>query len=304
VAHRSLCSHGGIRAADVRIRVLGTAAGGGLPQWNCACAGCQAARSSARTRNQDCLAISGDAVAWHLVNASPDIRAQILATPELAPGPGRRQTPLRGALLTSAELDHTLGLASLREATDFTVYATAPVLRALPVRGVIEPYGGVRWSPLGGSPATLPGGLIVEVVPLGGKRPRYAADAPDAADWVVAYRFTDPRTSGVLVYAPCLAEWTPAFAAALRGADCVLLDGSFFTDQEMTEQTGSGRTSRQMGHLPIRESLAYRSAYPETRWLYTHLNNTNPVLLDGSLQQREVTAAGAEVATDGLLLTL
>jgi pyrroloquinoline quinone biosynthesis protein B len=284
------------------VRVLGTAAGGGLPQWNCACVGCEAARSTAGGRTQDCLAISGDATAWYLVNASPDIRAQILATPELTPGPARRQTPLRGALLTSAELDHTLGLAALREASDFTVYATASVLRALPLRGVVDPYGGIRWSPVESPGPALDGGLTVEPIPLGRKRPRYAANAQDAPDWVVAYRCTDQRTGGILVYAPCLATWTPEFAAAVDGADAVLVDGSFFTDDEMVDQTGSGGTSRQMGHLPIRDSLGYRSAYPTTRWLYTHLNNTNPALIEGSPQQKMIEAAGAEVATDGLLL--
>lgn len=303
----------------MRVRVLGSAAGGGLPQWNCACEVCTAARSGAFEdqpgdasgqgggtghRTQDCLAISGDGTAWYLVNASPDIRTQILATPELTPGPARRQSPLRGALLTSAELDHTLGLASLREATDFTVYARATVLRALPVRGVIDPYGGVRWAAIECPTIALDGGLTVETVPLGHKRPRYAATAPDAADWVVAYRFTDRRTGGVLVYAPCLAAWTPLLAGAVAGADCVLLDGSFFTDDEMVEQTGAGPTALAMGHLPIRDSLAHRPAHPSTRWLYTHLNNTNPALVESSPQRKLLRHANADLAADGLTLTL
>lgn len=308
-------------APDVRVRVLGTAAGGGLPQWNCACDTCTAARSGGGAagggaagqdgadlavphRTQDCLAISGDGTVWYLVNASPDIRAQILATPELTPGPARRQSPLRGALLTSAELDHTLGLASLREAVDFTVYATAPVLRALPVRGVIDPYGGVRWASLDCAVTTLDGGLTVETVPLGRKRPRYAAAEPDAAGWVVAHRFTDRHTGRALVYAPCLAAWTPPLAAAVAGADCALLDGSFFSDDEMVERTGAGPTALAMGHLPIEDSLAHRSAHPSTRWLYTHLNNTNPALIETSPQRRLIREADADLATDGLSLIL
>jgi pyrroloquinoline quinone biosynthesis protein B len=288
----------------VRVLVLGTAAGGGLPQWNCACDTCGNARAAGTGRTQDCLAISGDDATWYLVNASPDIRAQILATPQLAPGPGRRQTPLRGALLTSAELDHTLGLASLREATDFTVYTTATVLEALPLRGVIEPYGQMHWEAIGSEPATLRGGLLATAVPLGRKRPRYADNRPDAADWVVAYRFTDSRTGGVLVYAPGLPNWSPACQAAVRDADCVLLDGSFFTDHEMTEQTGAGPTARYMGHLPIRDSLPYRAAYPATRWIYTHVNNTNPALVSGSVADRTVREAGAELAVDGMEIEL
>jgi pyrroloquinoline quinone biosynthesis protein B len=288
----------------VKVRVLGTAAGGGLPQWNCNCPGCAAARDGTGTRTQDCLAVSGDGVAWYLINAGPDIRTQILSAPELTPGPGRRQTPLRGALLTSAELDHTLGLAALREATDFTVYATPSVLQALPFRGAIEPYGGIRWSAVGPSRLDLAGGLSVETIPLGRKRPRYAAGAPDADDWVVGYRLTGHRTGGVLVYAPCLAEWSPALDAALLGAGCVLLDGSFYTDAEMTEQTGGGSSSRDMGHLPICDSLTYRSRHPPIQWLYTHLNNTNPALVETSPQRRALRQANADVATDGMLLAL
>jgi pyrroloquinoline quinone biosynthesis protein B len=293
----------------VKVRVLGTAAGGGLPQWNCACDTCASARESGAGRTQDCLAVSGDGAAWHLVNASPDIRTQIIAAPELVPGPGRRETPLRGALFTSAELDHTLGLLALREAGEMTVYATATVLGALtdglPVRRIIDPYGGFAWRALAaGEPLALDDRLSVEAVPIGSKRPRYAAALPDAADWVSAYRFTDRQTGGVLVYAPCLAEWSDRVAAALDGAAGLLLDGSFFTDDEMARRAGGGATSRQMGHLPIEESLVHRAAHSRTRWLYTHLNNTNPVLATGSPEHRSMVAAGAEVASDGMLLDL
>lgn len=287
----------------MRVRVLGTAAGGGLPQWNCACPGCEAARSGPGARTQDCLAISADGDNWYLVNAGPDLRSQLLATPELAPGPGRRQTPLRGALLTSAELDHTGGLLGLREATEFTVYATDCVLDALPLRGVLDPYGGVRWSGLGRAPLALAGGLVATAVALGRKKPRYAVGAPDADDWVVAYRFTDP-SGRALVYAPCVAAWTPALSAAISGADCALLDGSFFSDDEMTEQTGGGPTSRSMGHLPIRDTLPYRAEHPDTRWWYTHLNNTNPAAHPDSPQRQAVLRAGAEIASDGMCIDL
>jgi pyrroloquinoline quinone biosynthesis protein B len=285
--------------------VLGTAAGGGLPQWNCACVVCDGARRDGTSRTQDCLAISADGTGWYLVNASPDIRAQILAAPELAPGPARRQTPLRGVLFTSAELDHTLGLVALREAADFTVYGTATVLSALPMRPLVEPYGGFSWSTVD-VPTELGGGLSVEAVPVSRKRPRYAVAAglADAADWVVAYRFTDRRTGGVFVYAPGLPAWTAEFAAALHDAACVMLDGSFFTDDEMAVRAGGGPAARQMGHLPIEDSLPRRAEHPAVRWLYTHLNNTNPVLVTGSPEHRAVVAAGAEVAADTMVLDL
>jgi pyrroloquinoline quinone biosynthesis protein B len=262
-----------------------------------------AARAADDARTQDCLAISGDGTAWYLVNASPDIRTQILATPELTPGPERRQTPLRGVLFSSAELDHTLGLVALREATALAVFGTPTVLDALPFRELVRPYGGFTWNPLDG-PVLLDGGIEAVGVPIGSKRPRYAAGQPEAPDWVIAYRFTDRRTGGVLVYAPCLAEWTSQIAGAVGGASAVLLDGSFFTDDEMARRTGSGPTARQMGHLPIADSLVRRSGHPDTRWLYTHLNNTNPVLAPDGPEYAAVLASYAEIATDDLLLTL
>jgi pyrroloquinoline quinone biosynthesis protein B len=175
------------------------------------------------------------------------------------------------------------------------------VLAALPWRPLVEPYGGFRWVAVEGS-AALSDVLSVAAVPVSRKRPRYAAGCADAPDWVVAYRFTDRNTGGVFVYAPGLPEWTREFAAALDGARCVLLDGSFFTDDEMTRSTGGGATARQMGHLPIEESLRHRAEHPAVRWLYTHLNNTNPVLVPDSPEHRAVVAAGAQVASDNAIL--
>jgi pyrroloquinoline quinone biosynthesis protein B len=180
---------------------------------------------------------------------------------------------------------------------------------AFPMRRMLDPYDSVSWHPVGvGSPIPLAGGLRVTAVPLSAKRPRYAAEpavGPTATDdWVVAYRVADPATGGVLLYAPCLADWTSSFEAALDGTACVLLDGTCFHDDEMHRRTGTGRTSRQMGHLPIEESLPRLKAYPQVRRLYTHLNNTNPVLDAGSAEYAAVLAAGAEVARDGQVLDL
>src|SRR4051794_495349 len=136
----------------MRVRILGSAAGGGAPQWNCACAVCQDARGAGRDRTQDTVAVSGDGAAWYLINAGPDIRSQILRTPELAPGPRLRQTPLSGVLLTTAELDHTLGLLSLREAVRLTVHATPAVSAALatafPLRPMLAQYTDLHWRAL------------------------------------------------------------------------------------------------------------------------------------------------------------
>jgi pyrroloquinoline quinone biosynthesis protein B len=297
----------------IRIRILGTAAGGGLPQWNCACPECGRARDagSPTWRTQDSLAI-GDAGGWYLLNASPDIRTQILGAPELIPGPARRQSPVRGVLLTDAELDHTLGLVALREGTALEIYGTAPVLDALdtgfPVRRLLEPYAGPTWRTVApGEPIRLGDGLAVTAVPLGAKRPRYAAHLPTGTDWVIGYRIEDPRTGGALLYAPCLAQWSDALDAACEGAQCVILDGTFYRDDEMALATGGGATARAMGHLPISGpggSLERLRPHSGARRLYTHLNNTNPVADPGSPEHSELVRAGVEVAMDGQPLEL
>jgi pyrroloquinoline quinone biosynthesis protein B len=291
----------------LRVRFLGTAAGGGLPQWNCACTGCATARRTRVGRTQDCLAISGDGSTWYLVNASPDLRTQLLTASEFTPGPGLRDTPLRGVLFTSAELDHTLGVLTLREATSLDIYATAPVRAALegpfPAGRILSGYTTVRWHEVvPGDALLLEGGLAVQAVTLAAKRPRYAADLP-GDDWVVAYRFVDPITGGILVYAPCLAQWSEAFETALQHADVVVLDGTFLHDDEMTRETGvPGRPASSMGHLPIEETLGRLPS--GTLVLYTHLNNTNPVARPGAPELTWLADAGAEVAGDGQVLEL
>jgi pyrroloquinoline quinone biosynthesis protein B len=271
----------------VKVRVLGSAAGGGSPQWNCACAACQDARRAGRDRTQDTVAVSGDGKAWYLLNAGPDIRSQILATPELTPGPGLRETPLRGVLLTTAELDHTLGLLSLREAVRLTVYATVAVTAALstafPLRPMLTQYTDLDWRQLGD--IELDGALTVRRLTVGRKRPRYAAEVP-GDDWVSALRLSDDRTGECLVYATCLPVWSAEFDAFVSGADEVLLDGTFVTDDELTRSTGRPGSARGMGHLPMVDSRRHAAGHQATRFRYSHLNNTNP-------------SAGPDVVSDG-----
>jgi pyrroloquinoline quinone biosynthesis protein B len=280
----------------VKVVVLGTAAGGGAPQWNCACARCAAARAGAPNvlpRTQDGLAVSGNGRDWYLVNVSPDIRAQLLARPELAPGPGPRQTPIRGALLTDAELDHTAGLLTLREGADFQVWAPVAVLRALAgTRAVLDCYHRWSWTPVDAEFAF--GGLRCEIFGVHDKPPRYAEPGP--GPWAVAYRITDPVTGGVLVYAPCLREWPDGFDEFVTGATDVLLDGTFYAAEEMASETGE-HGQRRMGHLPIAASLP--RLRPGIRWHYTHLNNTNPLLDADASEWSSVRAAGADVLADG-----
>ncbi|GAA2649229.1 pyrroloquinoline quinone biosynthesis protein PqqB [Paractinoplanes durhamensis] len=278
----------------MRVRVLGSAAGGGSPQWNCACPVCQDARRTGRHRSQDTVAVSGDGTAWYLLNAGPDIRTQILGTPELAPGPGLRETPLRGVLLTTAELDHTLGLLSLREAVRLSVYATPAVSAALetafPLRPMLASYTELHWNELTDH-LVLDGGLDVRRLTVGAKRPRYAAGVA-GDDWVSALRLTDTRTGASFVHATCLPAWTAAFDGFVAGAGEVLLDGTFGTDDELTRTTGRPGSARSMGHLPIVESRPHTARHPGTRFRYGHLNNTNPAAGD------DVVADGSELLAD------
>ncbi|HTJ35808.1 MAG TPA: MBL fold metallo-hydrolase [Dactylosporangium sp.] len=277
----------------MRIRVLGSAAGGGCPQWNCACDGCAAAREAGVDRTQDGVAVSGDGSAWYLLNASPDIRAQALAAEELRPGPGRRDTPIRGVLLTTAEIDHTAGLLALREAETLTLYATGTVLGALPIVPILSRYTDLRLRTLpAGEPVPIEGGLSVRAAVVGAKVPRYAERA-DGEDWVCALRLRDERTGGVFVYATCLPQWTEEFDEFLRGADVALLDGTFWTEDEPARRAGLTRTPRQMGHLPITDVLPQLQRHAGTRVLFGHLNNTNPLA---------VGETPVEVARDGQLL--
>ncbi|WP_238009982.1 MBL fold metallo-hydrolase [Dactylosporangium sp. AC04546] len=283
----------------MRVRILGSAAGGGIPQWNCACAGCAAARRSGAHRTQDGVAVTGDGTAWYLVNASPDLRVQLVSAGDLDPGPGRRDTPIRGVLLTTAELDHTAGLLGLREAGRLDLTATATVLAALPLIPILRRYTDLRTHELPiGAPLALDGGLTVRALVVGAKVPRYADPCPDHRPddaWVTALRIGDERTGRSFVYATCLPAWTDAFDAFLAGADAALLDGTFSTEDEPARAAGLTRTPREMGHLPIAGALPALRRHPGVRFLFGHLNNTNPYAAG---------PAPVEVARDGQELLL
>jgi pyrroloquinoline quinone biosynthesis protein B len=263
--------------------------------------------------------VSARGRAWTLVNATPDVRLQIESFPALHPGPGRRETPLRNILLTDAELDHTLGLLVLREGAALDVYGTAAVFGALadafPVRRLLEPYATIRWREVK-TQEDFPledGQLRLKAFHLGNKRPRFVpgtkteskAGSEDGVDWVVGYRLEDVETRGVVVYAPGVERWTSELGQELAGADCVFLDGTFWTDREMIE-VGVGRlTAEAMGHLPISGpggSAELLSALALERKVYVHINNTNPVLDDESPERHALAERGVEVGWDGMEL--
>ncbi|MET9551673.1 pyrroloquinoline quinone biosynthesis protein PqqB [Streptomyces sp. NPDC006645] len=298
------------------VQVLGTAAGGGLPQWNCACPGCAGARAHPhRRRRHASLALRADEDRWYLVNATPDIGDQIEDTPALRPGPGPRDTPVAGVILTDAELDHTLGIARLREADGFDVLATPPVHGALTglmrLDDILAPYTRVEWRELGARPLPLTkgGGIEIDAVPVSPKRPRYAVargGRDDDHTWVVALRLRESATGRSLVYAPALARWTDTFQDAVEAADCVIVDGTFWDDDEPVRTGISAGTATAMGHLPIAGpgGTARRLSGLRARCLYTHLNNTNPLGDPDAPQHTLLGEWGLEVAADRMVIEL
>ena len=300
----------------MRLRLLGSAAGGGYPQWNCACALCRLTRwdpARAEPRAHCSLAFSGDGREWYLIEAGPDVRLQIEAFSKLHPGPGRRETPIRGVLLTDAELDHTIGLLILREGSSLEVYGTEAVLAALndafPIRRVIRSYASMQWIALTpGQPFALENGrLEVSAFRLGEKRPRYAVEHAIEGDWVVGYRIVDTQTRGACVFAPSIARWGLELEAALAGADCAFVDGSFWVEDEMA-RSGAGRsTATAMGHMPIsgdHGSAGRLASIPARRKVYVHLNNTNAALDERADERRQLEAVGIEVGRDGMEVEL
>lgn len=290
------------------LRVLGSAAGGGSPQWNCDCPVCTAVRSGAgRSRTQSSVAVSVDGHRWFLVNASPDVRTQFEAFPGLRPHDGSRTTPLEAVLLTDAELDHTLGLLLLREARALRLYATPSVHKTLcdgsGLLRTLECYCRVEWRAVApGAEVALADGLSCRAfdVPTT-KRSRFGGESGHGR--VVGYRLTDERSGGTLVYLPGVQALTPEVRAEIEGCDCLLIDGTCWRDDEIIRLGLAGKTSREMGHLPVGGldgSLARLASLDVRRTIFVHLNNTNPMLLDDTPERRAVTDHGMEVAMDGL----
>ncbi|MFF3244865.1 pyrroloquinoline quinone biosynthesis protein PqqB [Streptomyces sp. NPDC002870] len=296
------------------LQVLGTAAGGGLPQWNCACPGCAGARAHPhRRRRHASLALRADEGRWYLVNATPDIGDQIEDSHALRPGPGPRESPVAGVILTDAELDHTLGIARLREADGFDILATLPVRDALLGRlrlgEVLAPYTRIEWRELGreAEPLVKNGTVEIDAVPVSAKRPRYAVGTgADERTWVVALRLRETTTGRSLLYAPALARWTDEFEEAAEEADCVILDGTFWDDDEPVRTSISAKSATGMGHLPIAgpNGTARRLSGLNARCLYTHLNNTNPLAYPDAPQHALLGEWGLEVAADRMVIEL
>jgi pyrroloquinoline quinone biosynthesis protein B len=304
----------------MRIRVLGAAAGGGFPQWNCNCRNCDGVRRGrlrARARTQSSLAISGDGRDWVLCNASPDIAAQIRAFPALQPARELRDTALRGVVLVDAQIDHTTGLLMLREGPRLAVYCTAQVHEDLthgnPIFTVLGHFCGVDWHPVmpdGRSSFQVAGAkcLSFTAVPLTSRPPPFSPhrDAPRPGD-NIGLQVRDLRTQRTLFYAPGVAAIEPHLWPLLAEADCVMLDGTFWTGDELVRLGISSKRAADMGHLPqsgpggMLEALA---RLPAARKILIHINNTNPILDEESPERARLHEAGVEVAYDGMEITL
>ena len=307
----------------MKIVLLGTAAGGGLPQWNCNCANCREARRArgrVTPRTQSSVAISADGRRWFLLNASPDLRVQLQNFPPLhPPAHRRRSTPVEAVLVTNADLDHTLGLFLLREGERLPVHATPRVRRTLTrdlsLERVLRAFCGVRWitpprrlAPLvcrDGSKS----GLLYQAIALPGKPPRFARrERAATAGHCVGYRFIDERTRGSLLFLPDVAAVDDRIVHLLGGCDVLLFDGTFWSDNEMRQAGVGSVPASKMGHLPVAGpagSLKQLAALSSVRHrIYLHINNTNPILRKGSPEHAAVRAAGLEVGFDGMQISI
>ncbi len=296
------------------VRILGSAAGGGFPQWNCHCETCEAARAGERAqpRTQSSIALRGAEGPWFLVNASPDARQQLetLTSPQ---ADGVRAPPIAGVLLTDAEIDHTAGLLLLREsAAPVRVFGAADVGRALrqgyPVLTILEAYCGADWETLEpGSARPLPGSsLSVERFGVGGDAPRYLSGS-DVDVEASGFVFRDHAGAGVVTYVPGLARLDDDVLTRLGTSDLVLVDGTFWRDDELARLGISSRSARDMGHVPLSGpggTLEALARLQRPRKALVHINNTNPILLEDSPERQAVVRAGVEVAYDGLEIEL
>ena len=306
----------------MRITILGSAAGGGFPQWNCNCRNCAGVRSGsvrAKARTQSSIFIRpDDAIDGVLFNASPDILEQIRSHPVLQPARALRDTAIAGVVLMDGQIDHATGLFMLRErGLPLPLWCTDPVVEDLtegnPVLRVLGHYCGVQREriALDGSPFTVPGvaGLSFRALPLSSKAAPYSPhrEHPAPGD-NIGITVTDQRSGKSLFYAPGLGDITPPVFDAMASADAVLVDGTFWTDDEMVALGISRKHAREIGHLPQSGAggmIEWMAKLPAaTRRLLIHINNTNPILDDDSAERAALTRAGIEVCEDGMAISL
>lgn len=294
-----------------RARILGAAAGGGLPQWNCGCENCRLARAGEiPSQTQSSLAVSADGENWAILNASPDIRAQLAATPELHPT-GLREMPLRSVLLTNGDIDHVAGLLTLREMQPFTLFATAGIHEVLaenPIFSALNPSVVTRANVELEAPAEIVPGLTATLFAVPGKVPLYMEGE------TVETELVGEQTVGVelktatetVFYIPGCALLNDALRQRLHGAALVFFDGTLWRDDEMVRAGLGQKTGKRMGHISMSGeggSIAAFAGLEIGRKVFVHMNNTNPVLRPDAPERAKAEAAGWIIGQDGLELT-
>ena len=305
----------------MKLKVLGSAAGGGYPQWNCNCPMCNGVRTgsiNAHPRTQSSIAVTSDGLDWVLFNASPDILTQIKSCGVLQPARSLRDTGIASIVLLDAQIDHTTGLLMLRENSQpLNIFCTAPVKEDLstgnPLFKVLSHYCTVNWHDvaLDIGEMTIEGAAGVSFKPLSltSNAPPYSPhrDKPVAGD-TIGMMMTDSQSGKSLFYAPGLGEMEPHVWESMQAADVVLVDGTMWTDDEMISRGASKKTARSMGHLPQSGSggmIEWLDKLPKTtRKVLIHINNTNPILDEESAERKLLTEHGIEVAMDNLEIDL
>jgi len=292
--------------------VLGSAAGGGFPQWNCGCRNCSLARAGdprAKSRTQVSVAASADGDRWLLVGASPDLRQQILENPAMSPR-AARHSPIAGVVLVSADIDGLAGLLVLREQQAFKIFAPVSTLKILAENALfasLDPSLVERIEIVADKPVDTGFGLMLTLLEMPGKTPLYHEEiGATSAKAAITYAARIEGGGRVAIVAPACAEVTEAVLGRLDDADVLFFDGTLFTDDEMIRGGLSQKTGKRMGHVSVAGadgSLA-RLAGHAGRRIYLHINNSNPMLLEDSAERAEVTAAGFEVAHDGMMVEL
>ncbi|MCU4332368.1 pyrroloquinoline quinone biosynthesis protein PqqB [Acinetobacter pittii] len=301
------------------IYVLGSAAGGGFPQWNCNCPNCDGVRTGtiqAKARTQSSIAVSENGTDWVLLNASPDIRQQLFEFKAAQPARKLRDTGITSVILMDSQLDHTTGLLTLREGCPMNVWCTEMVHQDLtsgfPVFNMLKHWnGGLQYNEINPKQAfKIDGFENLEFLPLIIKSaaPPYSPHRNDPHDGDnIALIIKDHKTQKQLFYAPGLGKIDDQIMQIMQSSDCVMIDGTLWTDDEM-QQTGVGtKTGREMGHLYISGeggSLSYLNQLSTPKKVLIHINNTNPILNENSSQFAELKANGVEVAYDGMQIEL
>jgi pyrroloquinoline quinone biosynthesis protein B len=303
----------------MQVKILGTAAGGAFPQWNCACANCRAVRAATfhgKPRSQTQVAISENGLLWFLLGASPDLRAQIEATPELHPRQGRRHSPIAGVALANADIDHVLGLLLLRELQPLRIYSTASIHRILcednSMFGMLHRVPEqAKWTDFrSGEEFSLcdvkgaDSGLRCKPWSLSDHYPSYVTAERRSllSSGEASLGFFITSTSGArLAYMPAVPGLDAALLAEFGACNVLLFDGTFWSNDELIRVSGdkSGQTAKQMGHVPVEETLVELAGVRGPRKIFLHINNTNPMLDEASAQSRQVREAGWEIAEDG-----